>query len=59
MGGRAGLLGGAGLFVPPEKRRIGMVFQSYAIWPHMTVFENVAFPLQRASDARPPRSASG
>jgi iron(III) transport system ATP-binding protein len=34
-----------GLFVPPEQRRIGMVFQSYAIWPHMTVFENVAYPL--------------
>lgn len=29
----------------PEKRRLGMVFQSYAIWPHMTVFENVALPL--------------
>jgi ABC-type Fe3+/spermidine/putrescine transport system ATPase subunit len=35
-----------GLFVPPDKRRMGMVFQSYAIWPHMTVFENVAFPLR-------------
>ncbi|HEX6512734.1 MAG TPA: ABC transporter ATP-binding protein [Chloroflexota bacterium] len=34
------------LFLPPEKRNMGMVFQSYAIWPHMTVFENVAFPLQ-------------
>jgi ABC-type Fe3+/spermidine/putrescine transport system ATPase subunit len=33
------------LHVPPEKRGIGMVFQSYAIWPHMTVFENVAYPL--------------
>lgn len=32
--------------VPPNKRHIGMVFQSYAIWPHMTVFENVAFPLK-------------
>ncbi len=32
--------------VPPERRDIGMVFQSYAIWPHMTVFENVAFPLK-------------
>ncbi|MCW4460012.1 ABC transporter ATP-binding protein [Microbacterium sp. MPKO10] len=31
---------------PPHKRNIGMVFQSYAIWPHMTVFENVAFSLQ-------------
>jgi iron(III) transport system ATP-binding protein len=32
--------------VPTEKRDIGMVFQSYAIWPHMNVFENVAFPLK-------------
>ncbi len=35
-----------GILVPPHKRDIGMVFQSYAIWPHMTVFENVAFPLR-------------
>ena len=34
------------LFVPPNQRSIGMVFQSYAIWPHMTVFDNVAFPLR-------------
>ncbi|MED1951800.1 ABC transporter ATP-binding protein [Brevibacillus centrosporus] len=33
------------LFVPPERRGLGMVFQSYAIWPHMTVAENVAYPL--------------
>jgi len=32
--------------IPPNKRNIGMVFQSYAIWPHMTVAENVAFPLK-------------
>ena len=32
--------------VPPEKRKVGMVFQSYAIWPHMTVFDNIAFPLK-------------
>jgi iron(III) transport system ATP-binding protein len=32
--------------VPINQRKIGMVFQSYAIWPHMTVFENVAFPLR-------------
>lgn len=33
-------------WVPPNRRAIGMVFQSYAIWPHMSVFENVAFPLR-------------
>jgi iron(III) transport system ATP-binding protein len=32
--------------VPPEKRGLGMVFQTYAIWPHMNVFDNVAYPLQ-------------
>lgn len=37
-----------GLFLPPERRGMGMVFQSYAIWPHMNVFENVAFPLREA-----------
>jgi iron(III) transport system ATP-binding protein len=36
----------AGFFVPPDRRQLGMVFQSYAIWPHMTVFDNVAYPLQ-------------
>jgi iron(III) transport system ATP-binding protein len=35
-----------GIFVPSERRRLGMVFQSYAIWPHMTVFENIAYPLR-------------
>src|SRR5215470_13008964 len=34
------------LFVPPHKRNLGMVFQSYAIWPHMTVAENIAYPLE-------------
>ncbi len=36
----------AGTFVPPEDRDIGMVFQSYAVWPHMTVAENVGYPLK-------------
>jgi iron(III) transport system ATP-binding protein len=35
-----------GVHLPPDKRRMGMVFQSYAIWPHMNVFENIAFPLR-------------
>lgn len=39
------LVSGGKTFVPPEKRGIGMVFQNYAVWPHMTVFENVAYPL--------------
>jgi iron(III) transport system ATP-binding protein len=34
-----------GIFVAVEDRALGMVFQSYAVWPHMTVFENIAFPL--------------
>jgi iron(III) transport system ATP-binding protein len=33
-------------FVAPNQRNLGMVFQSYAVWPHMTVFENVAYPLE-------------
>ncbi|MFA6845705.1 MAG: ABC transporter ATP-binding protein, partial [Sphaerochaetaceae bacterium] len=32
-------------YLPPEKRDFGMVFQAFAVWPHMTVFDNVAFPL--------------
>jgi len=35
-------------FVPADKRRVGMVFQSYALWPHMSVAENVAYPLKVA-----------
>jgi iron(III) transport system ATP-binding protein len=47
--GRAVYSGASGVFVPPERRNIGMVFQSYAIWPHMTVFQNVAYPLAKAA----------
>ena len=34
------------IHLPPDRRRLGMVFQSYAIWPHMRVFDNVAYPLR-------------
>jgi ABC-type Fe3+/spermidine/putrescine transport system ATPase subunit len=46
------------LFVPPEKREIGMVFQSYAIWPHMTVEENIAYPLKLRKLGRAERLAA-
>src|SRR6201989_3557980 len=36
----------AGVLVPPRARNLGMVFQSYAVWPHMTVRQNVAYPLK-------------
>jgi len=45
IGNEPVFLDGKGILVPPFRRGVGMVFQSYAIWPHMTVFENVAFPL--------------
>jgi iron(III) transport system ATP-binding protein len=48
-----------GTFVPPHRRNLGMVFQSYAIWPHMTVLENVAYALegQRALEGQKMRKA--
>ncbi len=46
FGDRAVAMTSRQLFLPPNKRNVGMVFQSYAIWPHMTVEENVMFPLK-------------
>jgi iron(III) transport system ATP-binding protein len=46
LGGRVVFDGDAGTWVPPEARGIGFVFQSYALWPHRTVFENVSFGLR-------------
>jgi ABC-type Fe3+/spermidine/putrescine transport system ATPase subunit len=43
------LVAGDGIFVPPENREVGVVFQSYALWPHMTVAENVSFGLTTRS----------
>jgi iron(III) transport system ATP-binding protein len=46
LGGRVLHSADRKVFVAPSERNIGMVFQSYAIWPHMTVCENAAFPLE-------------
>ncbi|MBB6260981.1 iron(III) transport system ATP-binding protein [Paenochrobactrum gallinarii] len=44
-----------GIYVPPEKRGMGLVFQNYALWPHMTVVENVEFGLKLHKVAKPER----
>jgi iron(III) transport system ATP-binding protein len=46
IGGEVAFSGAKGRFMPVHRRPIGMVFQSYAVWPHMTVEQNVAFPLR-------------
>jgi ABC-type Fe3+/spermidine/putrescine transport system ATPase subunit len=51
------LVDGPGTRVPPERRRLGMVFQSYAVWPHRSVEENVAYPLERQGVSRAERAA--
>ncbi|MCC6188613.1 MAG: ABC transporter ATP-binding protein [Anaerolineales bacterium] len=47
VGGRA--VAGPGVFVPPEQRQVGMVFQNYALFPHLSVADNVAYGLHRTS----------
>ncbi len=49
--------GGGRTFVPPERRQLGMVFQSYAVWPHKSVADNVAYPLQLQGLNRADREA--
>ena len=49
------LVAKAGWALPPESRDIGMVFQDYALWPHMTVEENIAFPLKMRNVPRAER----
>jgi iron(III) transport system ATP-binding protein len=56
VGDRVLFSSGNGKQVRPEERGLGMVFQSYAIWPHMTVLSHVAFPLvARSGGRRPPK----
>ena len=50
LGGRQVFSKPAGIDLPAMHRNVGMVFQSYALWPHMTVFENVAFPMRNGPE---------
>src|SRR5690606_24102884 len=47
-----------GIYVPPEKRGMGFVFQSYALWPHLTVQDNVEFALTLRNVERKAREAA-
>src|SRR5260370_36480288 len=53
------VLSSAAVVVPPERRRMAMIFQSYALWPHMTVAQNVAYGLRFAGVARGDRERRG
>ncbi|WP_048645761.1 ABC transporter ATP-binding protein [Nitratireductor soli] len=55
IGGRD--VSSAGMNVPPEKRRVGIVFQNYALWPHMSVSENIGYALKVARVSRAEREA--
>jgi ABC-type Fe3+/spermidine/putrescine transport system ATPase subunit len=44
--GRVVFSSSKGIFVPPDQRHLSMIFQSYALWPHMTVAQNVGYPLE-------------
>jgi iron(III) transport system ATP-binding protein len=46
------LASGPGRLLPPERRRIGMVFQDHALWPHLSVLDTVAYPLRRAGASK-------
>jgi len=46
VGGRVLSAPEKNIYLPPERRNLGMVFQSYAVWPHMNVFDNIAYPLK-------------
>ncbi|MDQ5821660.1 MAG: ABC transporter ATP-binding protein [Actinomycetota bacterium] len=58
LAGRVVFSTAKGVSVPAHERGLGVVFQSYAIWPHMSVYENVAFPLSAAPRRRRPSRAA-
>jgi iron(III) transport system ATP-binding protein len=47
------------IWVPPQERSFGMVFQSYAVWPHLTVYDNVALPLREGAQKIPRKEIRG
>jgi iron(III) transport system ATP-binding protein len=49
IGGHVMSSGDPPTWIPPQRRRLGMVFQSYAVWPHLTVYDNVALPLREGT----------
>ncbi|WP_345572354.1 ABC transporter ATP-binding protein [Nonomuraea rosea] len=55
IAGRAVFDAARGLDLPPERRGLSMMFQSYALWPHMSVFDNVAYPLRGRRGGRIPK----
>ena len=58
VAGRRLFSAAGGVAVPPNERGLGMVFQSYGLWPHMNVFDTVAFPLVVGPRRRRPRPAA-
>ena len=49
IGGRVVYDSEAGINIPPNKRKVGFLFQNYALWPNMTVYQNISFPISRKS----------
>ena len=59
IAGRPVFLDNPPTWIPPQERNFGMVFQSYAVWPHLTVFENIALPLREGAQKIPRSAVNG